>query len=150
MVMNKPTLLLDMDGTIRDTSGIIHLVTGKIRDYDGFYRSCGEAPPIARTVAVIQQRYLQAGWHVIITTGQPEDYRTDNERWLAKNLGDVTWVSMRNKGDRRKADVVKREMLHRIRAYGYDVREAWDDDPAVVQMYASERLDVHWVYNPTR
>jgi hypothetical protein len=147
----KKTVILDLDGTLRDTVSIAHLVHGPKKDYDAFTIATATCPPIQRVVRTVREKFFSPDWLIVIASGQKEKYRTQNEAWLASSAGIIPhWMCLRGNDDHRKAPVVKREMLHRMRAYGYDPVEAWDDDPDVVAMYHEEGLDVHWVWNPTR
>jgi hypothetical protein len=147
----KPTVILDLDGTLRDTSKIIHLVTKRPKKYGEFYLACESCPPIPRIVRMVRQYYDNPSWHVVVASGQPETYRANNERWLAENLPGfkVDWMCLRQVGDHRKAPLVKSEMLLRMKAYGYHPIVAWDDDPDVADMYRADGLSVHQVWRPT-
>lgn len=147
---NRPTILLDLDGVVRDTSQIIHLIKDRPKKYDEFYASCSTCPPIQRVVNLVKERFYDPDWHVIITTGQPERFRIHNESWVTKYVGRTECALMRRDDDHRKAPEVKYEMLSDVRAHGYNVLEAWDDDPAVVAMYGANCVDTHWVWNSTR
>jgi Holliday junction resolvase len=49
---------------------------------------------------------------------------------------------MRRKGDYRKDGIIKRELLGEMRADGFNVVRAWDDNPAVVAVWESEGIEV--------
>lgn len=144
-----PAVIVDIDGTIRDTSEIIHLVTERPKDYDEFYRRCSDCPPIERIVNVLRERYFNPGWKIVIASGQPERYRLENERYVNSQLGRFDWMCLRQAGDRRKAPEVKYDMLLRMRAYGYHPIDAWDDDLDVVRMYIANGIAAHHVDNPS-
>lgn len=149
--MSAPkVILLDLDGTVRDTSSIAHLITQAPKRYDEFSTRAGHCPPVPRIVSVVRQRFYTPEWLVIVATGQKERHRETHERWMLENVGPFHWMSMRQNDDHRPAHETKREMVWRLRAHDYNVVEAWDDDPLVIAMYNSEGLDTHWVYNETR
>lgn len=148
MTEKTPALVLDLDGTLRDTSSIAHLIQVRPKDYTKFTLETHRCPPNRRVIEAI--RFGYHGWHLLVFTGQKEMYRLQNADWLERHFGSIHWMCLRQNEDNRPAPLVKAEMIVRARSYGYDPREAWDDDPDVVRMYNEHGLDVHWVWNSTR
>jgi len=148
MSEKTPALILDLDGTLRDTSSIAHLLDERPKDYAKFTVASHTCPPLQRVISAI--RFGYRGWHLLMFTGQKEMYRAQNIDWLEKHFGPVNWMAMRQNDDNRPAPLVKAEMVVRAQAYGYNPLEAWDDDPDVVRMYNEHDLDVHWVWNSSR
>jgi len=146
----RPTVVIDLDGTLRDTSEIIHLVTEKPKRYDEFYQACATAPPLSDIVLQIKQQYFNPGWYIVIATGQPEKYRRENQRWIHEHLGQTHFMFTRDDGDHRKAPAVKLQMLTDMWSMGLHPADAWDDDPDVVKMYLMNGIKAHLVPNPSR
>lgn len=75
----------------------------------------------------------------VVFTGRREKWRQLTERWLDKHFGFVPMVFMRGDDDNGVPVQVKRDMLLRLlndqRVPVFDIVGAFDDLPAVVQMY---------------
>lgn len=122
----------DIDGTVANAEHRIHFVkgTGK-KDWKKFFEELKNDTPITEIVYVINLLYGQ-GNRIIMCSGRPEDHREATEQWLANVPVYHDALYMRPAGDYRSDDIVKIELLQKIRADGYDPVIAFDDRQRVV------------------
>lgn len=131
--------IFDVDGTLCDVRGIRHLLDGP-GSFHAFHRASVDCPPHPNVIEAAR-RERAAGRAVLIVTARQARYRNLTAMWLALHQvpSDAMW--MRGDGDFRPDFVVKREILRWIRAL-YRPVAAWDDNPAVVQLWREEGIPV--------
>ena len=84
---------------------------------------------------------LQKEHRLIFCSGRPERTRQATVDWLQRHLGlTPEALYMRGDNDRRADDIVKRELLARMRADQFEPAFAIDDRRRVVDMGRSEGL----------
>jgi hypothetical protein len=141
----RDAIIFDIDGTLSDVTHRRHHVTNGNRDWDAFFGAMGD-DPVVEDVAWLFHRINESsddGFDIFIFTGRPEKYREVTIGWLWENaLKDYESMLMRPDGDYRPDTEIKREMLDRLRADGYNVRFVVDDRPSVVAMWRAEGLTV--------
>lgn len=144
-------IICDIDGTIADCRHRLrHVLPGAKRDWDKFFAEMSADTVIEPVRDLVWQAVAQGDWETIalvFSTGRPENYRQETESWLRAAGFHVGGESlpyqrlyMRPSGDTRADHVVKREMLDRIRADGYDPFIVIDDRPSVVAMWREAGL----------
>lgn len=112
--------------------------TGKIKkDWDSFFTGVSEDPVIKPTAEWI--RSLKDKYYICIVSGRPIDKAGKaTVEWLRKH--DITYdrIFMRNSGDKRPDDIVKKEILDRIlpRKIAFVI----DDRPRVIRMWRENGL----------
>ena len=136
-------VIVDVDGTLCDVSGIRHYV---LRDptrpnFDRFHAASAFCPPIASTLAWVDA-HRAAGRTIIIVTSRKRRWEHLTRTWLRKWEIDYDWLLMRADSDQRKDREVKASILRRVRAKGYEVVAASDDNPAIVALWRSEGIEV--------
>jgi hypothetical protein len=130
--------LMDIDGTVADLSHRRHYVENKPKNWPAFFDGCEHDAPIEHMRPIVQTLGTFAA-KVIFVSGRPERCRAATQAWLKKHkfnisLNDVT-LYMRADGDYRADDIVKLELLERIRDDGYSPLMAFDDRDRVVKMW---------------
>lgn len=143
--MNLPrAVVVDMDGTLLDTTSILHHVWAGHPDWagranlDAFHQESAWCPPIPTTVAAARGHHAD-GTTVLIVTGRAEKWRQLSETWLDEAEVPRAGVWMRTDGDQRSARIVKAEILAKLQAE-YDIIHAYDDDPEVIAMWAEQNI----------
>lgn len=135
-----PAIIVDIDGTLADLTHRLHYVTGGNRDWPAFFVGLSQDAPVKPIIWLANTIY-DASYPVILCSGRPEDHRAPTEAWLAQHGVRYSALRMRAAGDFRQDFVVKREILHALRAEGlYDIQFCVDDRPSVVQMWREEGL----------
>lgn len=130
------TVIFDIDGTLADASHRLHLIKKKPPDWDAFFAAVGDDPP--HLPVIDMARRVAHCYQVVLVSGRPEKTRAATQAWL-NTYGLGGWpLYMRPDSDYRQDYVVKREILHRLRAEGCDIKFAVDDRPQVIAMWRRE------------
>ncbi|MRK02311.1 hypothetical protein GEV27_12340 [Aeromicrobium sp. S22] len=140
----RDAVIFDMDGTLCDTSSIQHLVEGDDKDFTAFHAASADCPAHADVVEAARAQHEQ-GRAVLVVTSREFIWRDLTLDWLVAHDVPYDALYMRIVGDYRKDVVIKSEILQRIADDGYTVLEAWDDKPAVVDLWREHDIVVHVV-----
>ena len=76
--------VFDLDGTISDHAGRLHLIENKPRRWDEFWSECSNDLPIPSTIALAESLVAE-GCRVEIWTGRSEVVRSETIEWLAQH-----------------------------------------------------------------
>jgi hypothetical protein len=133
-------VVVDLDGTLADCTHRLHHIRRRGRkDWGAFFAACHLDKPNAVVVALVKT--LGKDHRLIFCSGRPEHTRPATVRWLQQHLGITPQaLYMRGDSDRRADDIVKRELLERMRADRFEPALAIDDRRRVVDMWRSEGL----------
>lgn len=137
----KSAIIFDIDGTLADASHRIHHIKKKPKDWDAFFGAQIDDKPHRHIVDMLLAIKCMGKNPVIFVSGRPANYREVTEKWLTKHgifnpfIDGKLWLFMRPTGDRRDDDIVKRELLGRIRMEGFEPIMAFDDRDRVVKMW---------------
>jgi hypothetical protein len=136
----REAVIYDFHGTLANVSSIRHLLAA--RDYDGFYAGSLSCPPIESTVLAARWSH-EAGYANLLLTGMPDRYASGLSRWLQENGVPIDLVFMRTREDGFKKDfIVKKRMYLDVVDRGYYVVRAWEDSPAVVDLWKLQGIPV--------
>ena len=144
--VDKPNcIIVDVDGTIVDVSGVRHYVRDDRRhkDFDHFHLGAMFCPPIRSTLDTIAAAH-DDGLVVVIVTARKERWRHHTRWYLEKHGIRAEHLVMRADDDDRRDVEVKREILSQIRQW-YEPVLAVDDNPSVVDMWRAEGIPVQIV-----
>jgi hypothetical protein len=124
--------LMDIDGTLADISHRLHYIQKDPKDWDGFFDACSGDAPIGHMIDLC--RSLAQFSPIVFVSGRSERCRADTKTWLDEYslYGDLY---MRKDGDHRPDYQVKKELLDRIRADGFEPRMVFEDRAQVVEMW---------------
>lgn len=131
------TIIVDIDGTIADNKHRQNLLTTDPKNWDAFFDQCPNDAPIFPVVSVVIA--LSAIHHILMVTGRSEKYREMTKNWLNLHLIPCDGLYMRADGDYRPDEVVKEEILARIRETHTPIL-ALDDRQSVVDMWRRNGL----------
>ena len=163
----QPFLIVDVDGTLADTSHRQHFLTMpedehvckdiqldgagvcpkclKVKpkastwkkDWPGFFAACKDDAPIQNVIDIITE--LAMSYHIMIVSGRPSDLcGIDTEEQLRKWKLPYEFLFMRNGGDGRTDVEVKSEILSFLPRNR--IRGVFDDRPSVLRMYQDSGL----------
>ena len=133
-------VVVDLDGTLAACTHRLHHIRGRGRkNWDAFFAGCHLDKPNPVVVALVKA--LEKDHRLIFCSGRPERTRRATVKWLERHLGlKPEALYMRGDSDRRADDIVKRELLERMRADRFAPALAIDDRRRVVEMWRSEGL----------
>lgn len=145
--MSSPAVIVDVDGTLADVSGIRHYVLDDPRkkNFQQFHGAASFVSPMPLVVETVQALH-ETGLACLVLTSRQEMWRYRLRVWLRKWEVPVDALGMRADADTRRDDDVKRDLYIRARRLGYDPVLAIDDNPIVVQLWRS--LDIPTVVVP--
>ena len=134
--------IYDMDGTLCDISGIRHYVDrpkGK-KDFESFHRESINAPAHAWVAESARERHFN-GMPVMIVTAREMKWLYTSMLWLAEKVVPYEDIFMRRNKDYRRDVIIKREILAQIRHRGFNPVVAYDDNPAIIELWQSEGIE---------
>jgi hypothetical protein len=131
----QDAVIVDVDGTIVNVTGIRHLVTGETRNFDAFHKESVNCPPNQAVIdAINEQRLL--GRKILIVTARQFKYLRLTVWWMHfANVGPVEAIYMRKDGDYRPDAEVKFDILKMIKDDGYNPVLAYDDRECVADIW---------------
>lgn len=136
-------IIYDFHGTLVDVSELLPLLSAG--DYDGFYEASLTCPPIGLTAHAARQSH-RSGYANLLFTGMPDRYIDGLKKWLDIYDIHVDLVSMRSPEDGYTKDfIVKRKMYLQAVDLGYYVMRAWEDSPAVIELWKRQGIPVEEV-----
>jgi len=122
--------VFDIDGTLSDGSHRLHHIKKEPKDWTTYFGLCAGDAPIAHVVELAQ--ILGRKCQVVYVSGRSDQCRADTTAWLDRHGLPGGPLYMRRQGDHRNDDIVKVEILHEVRADGYEPIMAFDDRDRVV------------------
>ena len=130
-------VLVDMDGTLADTSTRQHFVEQSPKDWDGWHAHVGEDAIKIDIADVVDA--LAATSTIVIVSGRAIDRAgTATEDWLNQYAVPFNYLFMRNGGDFRPDTVVKKEILDLLPKDR--ILCVLDDRDSVVEMWRANGL----------
>ncbi len=134
----------DFHATLADVTPVLHYLAQG--NYDAFYEESLKCHPILPTVNAARQS-ANLGQSNLLFTGMPDRYRDGLQEWLDEHDVPMSYVAMRTPEDKFAKDyIIKRRMYAEAVNKGFYVIRAWDDSPAVLDLWA--RLGVETVEMP--
>lgn len=135
----KSCIVLDIDGTLANGEHRLHLIKGETKNWGAYFDACFDDKPIMHMLQIVQA--LEKSFVTIFVSGRAERCREQTEKWLAVH-GFYTGryqlrLYMRPDGDHRNDDVLKVELLGKLRVDGYEPIMAFDDRDRVVAAWRS-------------
>lgn len=152
-VMHRPIYIFDLDGTLANGDHRLHFITGEAKNWAAYFAACGGDEPIKPTIRLLSMLHA-SGADVWVWTGRSDEVRHETRIWLRNNmpvhLGWAYWTEanlrMRQAGDHRHDDVLKREWLHSLNDYQRGrVAGVFEDRSRVVEMWRAEGLTCYQV-----
>lgn len=114
--MDKPLYIFDLDGTLADLSHRKHMLEEKNDPsrWRRFYAACGRDAPIKPVIETMER--LRRFADVWVFSGRSDEVRGITVDWLTAHTSFMTHeletaLTMRQAGDYRADDVVKREWI---------------------------------------
>lgn len=162
-VFLKTAVIVDIDGTLCDISGVLHYVDGSLgtdsrgkplKDFDKFHEAAAFCPPNQQALDYVAAA-VAAGHAVIIGTARMERHRQSTYPWLVNTIGGPDGIApdfmgpiMRPEHDYRPDVEIKTDMLKVIRKAGFAVVGAIDDNPSIIELWESNHIPTEQVPRP--
>ena len=137
--------VFDVDGVLADATHRQHLVTGHRRNWPLFFDLCGKDGLIEEVANMAQ--LLDPTLTIVLCTARPSSVAVETLGWLARH--DVRWdlLIMREWGDYNLARDFKQYTVHELRAYGFDLAMAVEDDPRNKAMFDAEGIPCVYIHS---
>ena len=140
-------MVFDLDGVLSDAASRQHFLEGEggRRDWDGFFDACGDDPLVEEVGRLVE--LLDAALAVVLLTGRPDRVAPQTLAWLKRY--NLRWdlLVMRHWGDYSAARAFKRDSVDELRAYGFDLRLAFEDDRRNVDMFHDEGVPCIYIHS---
>lgn len=137
-------IVFDIDGTLADNSHRLHFIQQEPKDWNSFFEECdkdGRINPVINLLNILLEAHFvidKPTFDFVFCTGRPERTRDKTQSWLRSNLfisDKGIHLYMRKDGDYRPDDVVKAELIDKMRVDGFDPYIVFDDRKRVVDMW---------------
>ncbi|MBN2623084.1 MAG: hypothetical protein JXA83_06945 [Acidimicrobiales bacterium] len=138
-------VVFDMDGVLSDASSRQHFLEYPRRDWDAFFAACGDDELIDEVARLLE--VLDAGHQVVLLTARPLRVRPQTRAWLDRYKLRWDLLIMRDYGDYSASRSFKRETVHHLRRYGFDLRLAFEDDRRNVEMFHDEGIPCVYIHS---
>ncbi len=140
-----PAVIVDLDGVLSDAAARQHYLEAPRRDWRSFFDACGEDPVIEEVKVLLD--LLDRDIRVVLLTARPQRVHHLTEAWLHRYR--IRWdlLLMRPWGDYDLAREFKQASVRDLRAYGFDLRLAIEDDRRNVEMFRHERVPGLYIHS---
>ncbi|MGH8995398.1 MAG: HAD family acid phosphatase [Acidimicrobiales bacterium] len=138
-------VVFDIDGVLSDAVGRQRFLERGRRDWDAFFEACGEDPLIGEIARLLE--LLDQGLQIILLTGRPLRVRPQTEAWLRRYGVRYDLLVMRDYGDYARVTVFKQRTVEELRAFGFDLRLAFEDDPLNREMFEREGVPCIYIHS---
>lgn len=132
--------IVDVDGTLVDTSDIVHMVLAKPKKYDQFHYASVFSPPHSWVVNEVREHFRR-GDRVIILTARKIRWMDITCNWLEAQKVPYHEIHMRKDDDNRPDRVIKEEILFELQER-YEIVGAYDDNPNVIALWTEHGIPV--------
>jgi hypothetical protein len=142
-----PAVIFDIDGVLSDAAGRQHFLDsgqGR-RDWAAFFEACGDDPVVEEIARLLE--LLDPSLAVILLTGRPHRVQSQTLAWLERYGLRWDLLVMRSRGDYARVTEFKQAVVHDLRAYGFDLRLAFEDDPSNHAMYVAAGVPCVYIHS---
>ena len=138
-------VVFDIDGVLSDAVGRQQFLEVGRRNWDAFFEACGDDPVIEEIARLLE--LLDPTLQVILLTGRPLRVRPQTLAWLERYGLRWDLLIMRDWGDYSYVTSFKRSVVEELRAAGFDLRLALEDDPQNHAMYVAEGIPCVYIHS---
>jgi hypothetical protein len=140
-----PAVVVDIDGVLSDATSRQHFIERGGPDWNAFFEACGDDPLIEEIARLLE--LLDAGLVVVLLTGRPLRVQPQTVAWLARYGLRWDLLVMRDRGEYQQVATFKRGAVGDLRAYGFDLRLAFEDDPLNHAMFVAEGVPCVYIHS---
>ena len=138
-------VVVDIDGVLSDAASRQHYLEAPRRNWNAFFEACGDDPVIEEVKVLLD--LLGPELSVVLLTARPERVHHLTEAWLRRYR--IRWdlLLMRPWGDYEMARDFKQASVWDLRAWGFELRLAFEDDRRNVEMFRAEGIPCLYVHS---
>jgi HAD superfamily, subfamily IIIB (Acid phosphatase) len=140
-----PAVIFDIDGVLSDAAGRQHFIEQGNRDWSAFFEACGDDPVIEEIARLLE--LLDSSLAVVLLTGRPLRVRPQTLAWLHRYGLRWDLLVMREQGDYAQVTSFKQKTVVDLRARGFDLRLAFEDDPSNHAMYVADGIPCVYIHS---
>ena len=140
-----PAVVFDIDGVLSDATSRQHILEDTNRDWTAFFEACGDDPLIEEVARLLE--LLDPRLAVVLLTGRPLRVQPQTLAWLGRYCLRWDLLVMRQPSERAPVTQYKRSVVADLRAYGFDLRLALEDDPMNRAMFVEEGVPCVYVHS---
>jgi hypothetical protein len=140
-----PAVVFDMDGVLSDAAGRQHHLQRPRRDWDAFFEAVGEDALITEVARLLD--VIDPAVYVVLLTARPIRVQPQTLAWLAEHQLRWDLLVMRDWGDYGAAPDFKMDAVHDLRAHGFDLRLAFEDDRRNVDMFHHQGVPCIYIHS---
>lgn len=139
-------MIFDVDGTLADVRSIAHMLTHYPKagesypEFDEYHDLAVHVPTVPWVAETLRQAHKDE-YIVFVVTARRGTYVEQTGAFLIKNDLWTDMLMMREDDDDRSNVELKTDFLRRIERLGYKVEKAYDDEPAIIEMYQQQGID---------
>jgi phosphoglycolate phosphatase-like HAD superfamily hydrolase len=138
-------VVFDLDGVLSDAASRQHYIEGGRRDWDAFFEACGDDPLIDEVAQLLW--LLDPTLRIVLLTGRPVRVQPQTLAWLDRYRLRWDLLVMRDFGDYSAARHFKRRSVAELRAYGFELKLAFEDDRRNLEMFRSEGVPCVYIHS---
>jgi phosphoglycolate phosphatase-like HAD superfamily hydrolase len=140
-----PAVVFDLDGVLSDAASRQHYLEGPWRDWDAFFESCGDDPLIEEVARLLD--VLDPTLVIVLLTARPSWVQPQTLAWLQRYGLRWDLLVMRSRGDYAQVTEFKQSVVEDLRAHGFDLRLAFEDDPSNHAMYVAAGVPCVYIHS---
>jgi HAD superfamily, subfamily IIIB (Acid phosphatase) len=140
-----PAVVFDIDGVLSDAAGRQHFLERGRRDWTAFFEACGDDPVIEEIARLLE--LLDPSLSVVLLTGRPQRVQPQTLAWLQRYGLRWDLLVMRPRGEYAQVTSFKESTVHELRAFGFDLRLAFEDDPSNHAMYVAAGVPCVYIHS---
>lgn len=137
-------VIFDVDGTLCDVTEVRHHVRKRPRDFHLFHEESVNCPANPEVVAATRAA-RESGKAVVVVTARENRWMYHTLIWLKENGVEHDLLLMRSANDFRPDREIKQEILSWLLRKGYNVVEAWDDNPSIISLWQEHGIKTNVV-----
>ena len=134
----KNIVVVDIDGTIAKVGDRLKYLRKEPKDYDSFFKGCGNDKPIVEVITLVQA-LADSGKEIVFCTGRNEVCREETLKWLKRffteSLVAKCLLLMRGQKDYRHDAKVKPELLQKAAIPLHAILLILEDRKSVVKKW---------------
>jgi phosphoglycolate phosphatase-like HAD superfamily hydrolase len=144
-VPSGPAVIFDIDGVLSDAASRQHYLESPGRDWNAFFDACGEDPLIEEVDRLLD--LLDPELAIILVTARPIRVQPQTLAWLDRYRMRWDLLVMRELGDYDTARHFKYQAVSDLRAYGFRLLLAFEDDRRNLEMFRGEGVPCLYIHS---